>query len=377
MLTLTIVSTLLAWLTVVMLLVNRWHYRPLPAAADTTMACTVLIPARNEAHTLPAALESLLADPNPALRVWVLDDHSTDGTAAVVQMLAARDARLRLLHGAPLPAGWGGKMFACHQLATAALQASPMPQVLLFVDADVQVRQGTVARVASVLQQQPHLGLLSGVPKQLAGSAGERWLVHNIMLVLIGYLPMWMLAGPRTSVAAGCGQFMAFTAAAYAAIGGHAAHRASVHDGLHLARAARAAGFRTHLANLTDAATCRMYPDASTAWRGFRKNAHAGMATPTALPVWSVLLLGGHVLPWVLAMVGVLSGAWAMVGIAMLGVLGNVALRAWLVHHCAQPMRMVWEHPLSVAYTLALQANALWRHWRRRPESWKDRLLAT
>ena len=120
-----------------------------------------------------------------------------------------------------------------------------------------------------------------------------------------------------------------------------------------------------------------MYPDASTAWRGFRKNAHAGMATLTALPVWSVLLLGGHVLPWVLAMVGVLSGAWAMAGIAMLGVLGNVALRAWLVHHCAQPMRMVWEHPLSVAYTLVLQANALWRHWRRRPESWKDRLLAT
>lgn len=376
MLTLTIISTLLAWLPLAMLLVNRWYYRPLPAAGGPAEPCAVLIPARNEAHNLPACLEALLADPNPALRVWVLDDHSTDGTADVVQMLAARDARLHLLHGAPLPAGWGGKMFACHQLATAALQASPAPAVLLFLDADVHVQLGTVGRVTSLLHIQPHLGLLSGVPKQLAGSTGERWLVHNILLVLIGYLPMRMLAGPRASVAAGCGQFMAFTAPAYAATGGHAAHRASVHDGLHLARAARAAGFRTHLANLTDAATCRMYPNASAAWRGFRKNAHAGMATPTALPVWSLLLFGGHVLPWILWVVGVLSSAWAMAGIAMLGVLANVALRAWLVRHCAQPMCMLWEHPLAVIYSIALQLNALWRQWRKRPEAWKGRVLA-
>jgi hypothetical protein len=376
MLMLTIVCVCLAWLPVAVLLINRRYYQPLPVAQASAVPCAVLIPARNEAHTLPACLEALLADPNPALRVWVLDDHSTDGTAAVVHMLAARDARVQLLHGAPLPPGWGGKMFACHQLATAALQANPTPQVLLFVDADVQVRAGTAGRVANLLHQQPELGLLSGVPKQLAGSAGERWLVQNIMLILIGFLPMWMLRGPRTSVAAGCGQFMAFTAAAYSAIGGHAAYRASVHDGVHLARAARAAGFRTHLANLTDAATCRMYPDAKAAWRGFRKNAHAGMATPTALPVWSVLLLGGHVLPWLLVMVGTLSGAWAMAGIAMLGVLANVALRAWLVHRCAQPVRLLWEHPVSVAYTIALQTNALWRHMRKQPEAWKGRVLA-
>jgi glycosyltransferase involved in cell wall biosynthesis len=233
MLVLAIFCACLAWLPVAVLLTNRRLYRPLPDTAESAVPCAVLIPARNEAHNLPTCLESLLADPNPALCVWVLDDHSTDGTAAVVQMLAARDSRLQLLRGAPLPAGWGGKMFACHQLATAALQTRPKPHVLLFVDADVEVQPGTVGRVISLLQQQPHLGLLSGVPKQLASSAGERWLVHNIMLVLIGYLPMWMLRGPRTSVAAGCGQFMAFTAAAYSAVGGHAAYRASVHDGVH------------------------------------------------------------------------------------------------------------------------------------------------
>ena len=43
-----------------------------------------------------------------------------------------------------------------------------------------------------------------------------------------------------------------------------------------------------------------MYRGFHEAWAGFAKNAHEGMATPLGLPVWTVLLLGGHVLPFAL-----------------------------------------------------------------------------
>ena len=41
-----------------------------------------------------------------------------------------------------------------------------------------------------------------------------------------------------------------------------------------------------------------MYEGASAVWTGFLKNATEGMAKPVALPIWTLLLFGGHVLPW-------------------------------------------------------------------------------
>ena len=64
----------------------------------------------------------------------VYDDHSTDGTAAVVTQYREQDARVLLLSGVPLPEGWCGKPFACSQLAQAAGS-----DWLLFLDADTVV----------------------------------------------------------------------------------------------------------------------------------------------------------------------------------------------------------------------------------------------
>ena len=55
---------------------------------------SVVIPAYNARHTLPATLESLFAQTWPHLEIIVVDDGSTDGTA---QMLAQYGARVRLL----------------------------------------------------------------------------------------------------------------------------------------------------------------------------------------------------------------------------------------------------------------------------------------
>src|ERR1700733_11353434 len=86
---------------------------------------TAVIPARNEAALLPAALPTLLGQDYPGtLTVILVDDCSSDGTAQVAGELARSVSRpgraLRVVAGAPLPAGWAGKVWAMSQGLAAA-----------------------------------------------------------------------------------------------------------------------------------------------------------------------------------------------------------------------------------------------------------------
>ena len=96
---------------------------------------SVLVPARDEAERIEACLRALCASTSlPDLEIVVLDDGSSDTTAALVQALSDVDPRIRLIDGssqAP-PSGWLGKPWACVRLAAAATGS-----VLVFVDADV------------------------------------------------------------------------------------------------------------------------------------------------------------------------------------------------------------------------------------------------
>lgn len=59
---------------------------------------TVVVPTYNEACTLPALVEALLALPLEALRVLVVDDDSPDGTGELADNLARTHGRVSVLH---------------------------------------------------------------------------------------------------------------------------------------------------------------------------------------------------------------------------------------------------------------------------------------
>lgn len=341
---------------------------PAPAAPPGTRV-SVLIPARDEEENIGAAIEAALAETDLDLEVVVLDDHSRDRTAAIVAALAERDPRVRLERAPPLPPGWVGKQHACHVLAERARHP-----VMLFVDADVRLAPGAVSRAAGFLLARD-LGLASGFPRQEAGTFAERLLIPLMHVLLLGYLPIDLMrrrADP--SLGAGCGQLIIVRREAYERAGGHAAIRDSMHDGIKLPRAFRRAGLRTDLFDAADLASCRMYEGARALWAGFSKNATEGMATPTALPVWTLLLFGGHVLPWLLLVAALAGGGPPLLlAAAGLGVAANLLLRLVLLSRFRQSWLGAVLHPLGVLAMLALQWSALINQYRGRPAVWRDR----
>src|SRR5262249_60422560 len=87
----------------------------------------------------------------------------------------------------------------------------------------------------------------------------------------------------RPALGAGCGCVCVARRAAYDPVGGHAAVRDSLHDGITLPRAFRRAGRRTDLCDATDLAVCRMYRNGRELWAGLAKNAREGLAHPSAI----------------------------------------------------------------------------------------------
>lgn len=293
------------------LLVNLGSFptlRPAAAAdvATELAAASLLVPVRDEAATLPETLPRLLRQ--GAAEVVVLDDGSRDGTPALLAALAAREPRLRVLRGRPLPPGWTGKCWACHQLAAAA-----RGDWLVFTDADVRWEPGALAALLA-FRRTRGAGFASVWPRQLLGGLVERLAVPQIDLILLGSLPYPGVARLRAgALSAGNGQLMLFSRAAYAASGGHAAVRDEVLEDVRLGQRAKAAGVRVALALGGDLVATRMYRGAGEVIAGFAKNARAAAGGWGSLVALTALATVAYLAAWPLAG---LEPRWLAIGLA-------------------------------------------------------------
>lgn len=364
----------LAALPAGMTLVNLLFYRAprrssVEGAADLPKTA-VLIPARNEEPRIGRAVTAALASRGIDIEVVVMDDHSTDRTAEIVRDIAARDPRVRLETAPELAPGWGGKPHACQALAD-----STTAPVLLFVDADVTLQPDGVARAVRFLEDS-RADLVSGFPRQITRTILEKTVIPLIHFVLLGYLPMpGMRFTNGEGFAAGCGQLMVVRRDAYRAIGGHATVKTSFHDGVKLPRAFRQAGKKTDLFDATPLASCRMYHDGREVIEGLAKNAHEGMGGPVGIWVWSVLLLGGHVLPALLVALGaVIAPASLGLRLAVTALVLGLANRLVLALCFRQSWVGALFHPFGVSVLVAIQWYARYRRDSGAAITWKDRV---
>jgi cellulose synthase/poly-beta-1,6-N-acetylglucosamine synthase-like glycosyltransferase len=345
---------------------REWNKRTLPPLS-------VLVPARNEERSIAEGLKSILASRGVDFELIVLDDGSTDRTREIVEAIAADDLRVRLESAPPLEEGWNGKQHACWELAGLATH-----DVFCYLDADVRIETEALYRMMSELNYlepgMPEMAMVTGFPGQETRTFMERLLLPLIHFVLLGFLP---LAGERWSsrseFAAGCGQFMIVRRDAYFASGGHEAIRSSMHDGLLLPQLFRRNGFRTNVYDLSRDASCRMYRSAEEVWRGLGKNATEGMASLGRIPVFTVLLLAGQVLPFPLLIWSAAEESSAAFGMALLAFLLGYGIRIVSAWRYRQSWDSVLLHPLGALVLLSLQWSALVRKIFGLPVSWKER----
>ena len=320
--------------------------------SDETSSASLLIPARDEIANLPDNLATWLAQ--GADEVLVLDDGSSDGTAAFLQAWSARDERLTVLHGAPLPAGWTGKNWACHQLADAA-----KGELLVFTDADVRWERGALDAVRRALREE-RADLLTCWPRQRCDTLGERLLVPLVDMLLISSLPAPLARAPRPVSATGAnGQLMAWERDAYHRFGGHRAIRSEVLDDVRLAQRTKRAGGHVALSLGRELVSTRMYQGYREAVQGFAKNVLSAAGAPSLLvALWSLNLLT-YTLAWPLALMDPRWWGVAAGGLGLRALTNRIAGRS-PAEAVLQPFAPLALAPV-VALALRWRGGYVWR----------------
>jgi len=331
-----------------------WRTRPLPTVGANSVgptdraAIAVVIPARNEALALPHLLPGLAAQLRPGDELVVVDDHSTDSTAAVATQLGAQ-----VVQPPPLPDEWLGKPHACWTGAT-----STTAPLLLFVDADVRPAPDLLDRLALTVSQHPGT-VVSVQPWHDTGSWVEQASLLANVTALMGS-GAFTVAGSKLAPNVAFGPVLAIDRRTYDDVGGHAAVRGMHTEDIGLARAVGRSALWTGRPDTS----FRMYPE------GLRQLVQGwtrSIATGARFTSWWLSLA---VVLWVWS----LAGGW----LAEPLVYPLSALQFWVLGRRAGSMHPLTAalFPLAVAVFVAIFLRSLFAMVFRRDVTWKQRSVA-
>jgi len=353
------------WALLLHLGINLLVFRRPQVKSKNLPQISVLIPARNEESCIGGCIESLSGQNTELLEILVLDDDSQDNTGAIIEEWSSRDQRVRRLKGKPLPDGWTGKAWACHQLAQEATG-----EVMVFTDADTVHHPDCIGAAVSSLQD-ANAQMISLWPYQRTVTTSEKLVVPFVHLLLLLFLPHWM-PGRWRCLGAANGQFIAFHRDAYHQIGGHEAVMSHLVEDVSLARLAKAAGLKVINADGSRLVTCRMYERLVDIWEGFSKNLRAGCDGS----LLAFLMLQGIQLFCLF-----LPCVWFVIGLALcaewffwvfLQILGIYLIRLLLVWRVRHSIAGAMLHPIGQAIELGIAMNS-WMKFSQGAVTWKGR----
>lgn len=329
--------------------------------AEATPRVSVCFAARDEARGVERATRSLLALDYPDLEVVALDDRSSDGTGAILDRLAAGDARLTVLHVTELPAGWLGKN---HGLHTAAARATGT--WLLFTDADVVMAPQTLRRAVAAARRTGADHLAVGPEVEVSGAPVG--IAVSVFLLLFGvYCRPWA-AGRPGPWHVGIGAFNFVRATAYRAIGGHRDLRLRPDDDMKLGKRLKRSGYRTAALFGRGLVRVEWYRTVRELVDGLQKNTFAGFE-------YSVPRVAAAVAMQTLVFLWPFVAVWFAGGAARLCWAGCVLALLWLhadqLERQGRPRAWALGLPLGVALFGFIVAKATWGTLRRGGIEWR------
>ena len=354
----------------ILLAVVLWNVLAWPtitAEAALEGEISILIPARDEEHNLGDCLSDVSIQGAVIKEILIYDDHSTDLTPTIIEQYALSDERIRLIPSATLPAGWGGKNFACAQLASAA-----RGEWLLFLDADARLSKLAAARMLNEVGAR-NLTLISCWPALYLGSFWEQTLLPMLnFLVFTLYPAPLSLRRADPSLGLAHGACLLVRRDIYFAVGGHAAVRDAITEDIRLAQLWRERGERGLCLDGTGTVTVRMYRSLSEIWRGFQKNFFPGFRSHFTF--WAFIALHSvlFLLPFVFSPVLIFRGgvaAWALLP----SVFCVLLMRLLLALRFKQTLWPILLHPLAEAFLILLALSSWWRCRGGKGVEWKGR----
>jgi hopene-associated glycosyltransferase HpnB len=304
-----------------------------------------VIPARNEAETIAEVVGSLLRqDYGGNWTLFVVDDGSTDGTAAVARRAAAgREGQLTVVTAKPLPRGWTGKLWAVKQGVEAATAMADPPEYLLLTDADIVHDPDTLT---SLVGRAVNGGLVltSLMAKLRCVTLAERFHVPAFIFFFQMLYPFSWVNRADTATAAAAGGCMLVRADALAQAGGIDAIRTALIDDCTLAELMKRHG-RIWLGLTERVRSIRPYPALNDFRRMVSRSAYAQLH-------FSPLLLIGTVAAMAITFIAPPLIVFCGTGLAM-----AAGLAAWIMMAIAfQPTLSFYR--VSPLWGIALPAIA-------------------
>ncbi|MGE3800372.1 MAG: glycosyltransferase family 2 protein [Candidatus Kapaibacterium sp.] len=336
---------------------------------------SVLIPARNEEANIAACISSLLHQTYPNLEVVVLNDSSEDRTEEILLKLRERRPELTVLRGLPLPAGWVGKNWACHQLSAAC-----SGELLVFTDADTVHRPESIASLIAFAERSG-VPFFSGVPLQRMDSFWENVVIPMTQFLYFAYLPnRWITTKRDPKFSATNGQLLCVTRTAYDTIGGHEQVKNIIIEDVALGHRAKEVGIRTALAAAVDTVECKMYGSLSEIIAGFSKNFFPGLGYNWILLIGFVLFTFAlYIAPLGFLVAGILQGNFSLTlfWMPLSQLTTGIAIRLLTARTFKQESGYALLHPLSSLMAIIIGINSARLSLRKGGMVWKGRMYSS
>jgi hopene-associated glycosyltransferase HpnB len=361
--------SLLIWVYLLLLHGRFWRSAPQlpPALPQQRPPVDIVVPARDEALTIGAAIGSLLAQDYPGpFRVILVDDNSTDATAALG--LAAAGAgpaasRLTVISLQSKPGGWSGKLWAMSR----GIAESKAP-ILLLTDADIVHDPRHLSSLIAKLEQD-RLDLVSEMVRLNCASLAERALVPAFVYFFQMLYPFSRVNDPRSRVAAAAGGTVLIRRDALERIGGIDAIKASLIDDVALATSVKKSG-AIFLGHSGLAASIRAYPNFGDIWHMISRTAFTQLRHSAVLLALTLL---GLSTVWLVPVSAIAFGSgWQRAcGLTAFG----LAAASYLPTLARYERSRLWALllPLIAVFYMAATVGSAVDYWLGRGARWKSR----
>lgn len=340
--------------------------KQLPVDTSSTIQSTlsIIIPARDEALRIEPLLQSLKAQRWTNFDVIVVDDGSTDETAAVAKSYGAMVLRSEQVGDMP-----PGKSNACAYGAQHALG-----DWLLFLDADVQLsNRDSLQRIVEAFNKQQR-GILSVQPYHRIIKGYENLSVVFNIIVLTG-MNVFTFWGDRFKTAGSFGPCIMCDHDSYKQTGGHAAAAHSIMDDFALSDVFVAKQLRVTNYTGRDVINMRMYEEGlQQLVEGWTKNlATASQSTHAAVMTMIQLWIFGVLVTAISVVLAALTSTVALIISSVLYIAYGIHLyilarRAGTFH----PL-IIGMYPLFVLFFIGIFMYSLYRTHIVRSVTWRGR----